>query len=146
MPADTDPSPGTRAANGASVGGVFLSAVVALVGLALSVSFATFVSTALAREDWVGWTAVSLLAVALVAGLVWGYLRARDRHRPVLHAVLQGLEWFVAYGGAAALVEGARFLADRADDLASDRREDTELPERITHIRQVVTERTGTEG
>jgi len=85
-------------------------------------------------------------AAALVAGLVWGYLRARDRHRPVLHAVLQGLEWFVAYGGAAALVEGARFLADRAENLARDSRDETEFPERITHIRQVVTERTGTEG
>ena len=85
-------------------------------------------------------------AAALLAGLVWGYLRARDRQRPVLHAVLQGLEWFVAYGGAAALIEGARFLAERTERTASDRGEDSELPERITHIRQVVTERTGTEG
>jgi hypothetical protein len=84
-------------------------------------------------------------AAALVAGLIWGYMRARDRQRPALHALLQGLEWFVAYGGAAALIEGARLLADHADGAARDH-EDAELPERITHIRQVVTERTGTEG
>ncbi len=85
-------------------------------------------------------------AAALLAGLAWGYVRARDRHRRALHAVLQGLEWFVAYGGAAALIEGARSLADRADGTGRASGESGELPERITHIRQVVTERTGTEG
>jgi hypothetical protein len=85
-------------------------------------------------------------AAAFVAGLVWGYLRYRDRQRPAMHAFLQGLEWFVAYGGAAALIEGARLLADRADGVARANPEDAELPERITQIRQVVTERTGTEG
>lgn len=55
---------------GASLGGVFLSAVAGLVGLALAASFASFVSTALARDDWVGWTATSLAAVAIATGLV----------------------------------------------------------------------------
>jgi putative membrane protein len=64
------PAPVQSAAMGASVGGLFLSAVTALVGLALAASFANFVSTALAREDWVGWTAASLLAVAAVTGAV----------------------------------------------------------------------------
>jgi putative membrane protein len=67
---EPDPSPSARAVKGASVGGLFLSAVVGLVGLALSVSFATFVSTALARQDWVGWTATSLAAIAVATGLV----------------------------------------------------------------------------
>lgn len=54
----------------ASVGGLFLSAVTALAGLALTVSFANFVSTALARDDWVGWTATSLLIVAIASGAI----------------------------------------------------------------------------
>jgi putative membrane protein len=64
------PPPGPAASRGASLGGVFLSAVAGLVGLALAASFARFVSTALARDDWVGWTATSLAIVAVVAGLV----------------------------------------------------------------------------
>jgi len=59
-----------RAGESASVGGIFISAVTALVGLALSVSFANFVSSALARNDWIGWTATSLAVVALAAGAV----------------------------------------------------------------------------
>jgi putative membrane protein len=69
--ADEDASPGQATRDkGASVGGLFLSAVAALAGLALTVSFANFVSTALARNDWVGWTATSLLAIAIVTGFV----------------------------------------------------------------------------
>ncbi len=55
---------------GASLGGVFLSAVAGLVGLALTASFTGFVSAALARDDWIGWTATSLAAVAAATGLV----------------------------------------------------------------------------
>ena len=75
---------------------------------------------------------------ALGAGLAWGYLRHRH-NRAALHSVLQGLEWFIAYGGAAALIAIARETLDHDED-------DDGEPERITHIRQVVTERTGTEG
>lgn len=67
---DAAPPSAATAARGASIGGIFLSAVTALVGLALAASFANFVSAALAREDWVGWTAASLVAVALATGLV----------------------------------------------------------------------------
>ncbi len=75
---------------------------------------------------------------AFVAGLAWGYLRRRSSRHALRHGVLQGLEWFVAYGGAAALIEAAKQLLDR---------EDEEPPERVTLIREVVTEqRTGTEG
>ena len=58
------------AAGSASIGGIFISAVTGLVGLALSVSFAQFVSSALARNDWVGWTARASLGIAGVAALV----------------------------------------------------------------------------
>jgi hypothetical protein len=74
---------------------------------------------------------------ALVAGLAWGYVRHRGSSRAVMHSALQGIEWFVAYGGAVALIAGIR---ERLDD------DDLEAGERITHFRQVVTERTGTEG
>lgn len=74
---------------------------------------------------------------ALAAGLAWGYLRHRASNRPLAHALLQGLEWFVAYGGAVALITGVR------EKLEGDHPEDGE---RITHFRQVVTERTGTDG
>jgi hypothetical protein len=81
-------------------------------------------------------------AAALVAGCAWGYLRNRERSNRVLLALLQGIEWFVAYGGAAALIEGLRSVLDRDDE--------EEPPERVTHIRQIVAERgaasTGTEG
>jgi hypothetical protein len=74
---------------------------------------------------------------ALVAGLAWGYVRHRGGNRPLVHSLLQGLEWFVAYGGAVALISGIR---ERLDG------DDSEPDERITHFRQVVTERTGTDG
>lgn len=74
---------------------------------------------------------------ALVAGLAWGYLRHRGSNRPIIHSLLQGLEWFVAYGGAVALITGIREKLDN---------DDPEDGERITHFRQVVTERTGTDG
>lgn len=60
----------SRRDTGTSVGGLFLSAVAALTGLAIMVSFAGFVSAALAREDWIGWIATALLAVILATGIV----------------------------------------------------------------------------
>ncbi len=76
---------------------------------------------------------------AFVAGLAWGYMRRSRSPHALRHGVLQGLEWFVAYGGAAALIEAAKQVLDREDD--------DEAPERVTLIREVVTEqRTGTEG
>lgn len=76
---------------------------------------------------------------ALAAGLLWGYLRHRGGRRPGVHSALQGLEWFIAYGGAAALVTLARELVERREPEPPE-------GERVTHFRQVVTERTGTEG
>ncbi|MDQ8697185.1 TIGR01620 family protein [Hyphomicrobium sp. LHD-15] len=70
LPLDEEIPPQQRRNTGASVGGLFLSAVAALAGLALTVSFANFVSTALARDGWVGWTALSLLVIAIGTGLI----------------------------------------------------------------------------
>ena len=75
---------------------------------------------------------------AFAAGLAWGYIRYRRSGRAPLMSVLQALEWFIAYGGAAALVTMARELLENDDRPPEG--------ERITHFRQVVTERTGTEG
>jgi hypothetical protein len=78
---------------------------------------------------------------AAAAGVAWGWLRHRRSARAPLIALLQGLEWFVAYGGAATLIEGARTALEGGDgDPALDG------VERITHIRQIVEERTGTDG
>ncbi|MGE0229497.1 MAG: hypothetical protein AB7I38_07885 [Dehalococcoidia bacterium] len=74
---------------------------------------------------------------ALAAGLAWGYLRHRGGRHPFTHAVLQGVEWFVAYGGAVALISGLR---ERLQDV------EPEIEERITHFRQVITDHTGTDG
>jgi hypothetical protein len=75
---------------------------------------------------------------ALLAGLAWGYMRHRRDVRAPVFAALQGLEWFVAYGGAAALIDRARDQLDESDN--------DDEPVRITHFRQEVTDRTGTEG
>ena len=77
--------------------------------------------------------------VAFAAGLAWGYLRHRDSARKGLLAVLQALEWFVAYGGAAAVLSLLRESMEPGEPDDPD-------TERITHFRQVVTERTGTDG
>jgi hypothetical protein len=74
---------------------------------------------------------------ALAAGIAWGYVRHRGRSHVSWLSLLQGLEWFVAYGGAVALIGGVREKLEAGD---------IEPDERVTHFRQVVTERTGTEG
>ncbi|TAK76834.1 MAG: hypothetical protein EPO16_06645 [Dehalococcoidia bacterium] len=65
---------------------------------------------------------------AAAAGLAWGYLRHRKDGRALVFAGVQALEWFVAYGGAAGLLER---LHER---LESD---DVEV-ERVTHTRQTI--------
>jgi putative membrane protein len=62
-----------RAARRFGWGTLFVSAAMALSGLALSLWFARFVSVALERQDWVGWTATVLLgAMALAAAVMAG--------------------------------------------------------------------------
>lgn len=70
---------------------------------------------------------------AALAGLAWGYVRHRNDKRASSHALLQALEWFVAYGGAAALIE-------RAQQALTEVEPGEEPPERVTHMRQVVRE------
>ena len=82
---------------------------------------------------------LGLAAAAFVAGIGWASLRHRGHPRLAAVAVLQGLEWFVAYGGAIAVISWLRESLEKIEEPA-------ESDERITHIRQVVTERTGTEG
>lgn len=63
------PSPRTRdvVRRGVRWGGLFLSAVASLTLLAASVAFTGFVSDAMTRNDWVGWLATALAAVATVS-------------------------------------------------------------------------------
>ncbi|MDA1148192.1 MAG: hypothetical protein O3A76_16465 [Chloroflexi bacterium] len=79
---------------------------------------------------------------AAVAGLMWGYLRHRGDKRATWFALIQGAEWFVANGGAAIVLQTLRETLDRAGKPAPD---DFEV-ERITRTRQVISERTGTDG
>ena len=78
-------------------------------------------------------------AAAFVAGIAWGALRYRQSERRTALSLLQGLEWFIAYGGAVALIVWLREAIEDAELPADD-------DERVTHFRSVVTERTGTEG
>ena len=55
---------------GVRFGAIFVSAMVGLATLAASISFMRFVSVALVRDDWLGWTAAGLLALAALSGLV----------------------------------------------------------------------------
>lgn len=59
-------APGLR--RGIHWGGLLAAAAGALASLALSLWFAHFVSIALARQDWVGWLALTLLCLMLLAG------------------------------------------------------------------------------
>lgn len=78
---------------------------------------------------------------AFVGGIAWGSLRYRQSERIAALSFLQGLEWFVAYGGAVALIA---WLRDALEEPEASAEESDD--ERVTHFRRVVTERTGTEG
>lgn len=69
---------------------------------------------------------------AAAAGLAWGYVRHRRDPRAAAYAVLQGLEWFIAYGGAAVLIEFVRRGMDEDEDL--------EITERVVQTKQTVTD------
>ncbi len=72
------------------------------------------------------------LAAAAV-GLAWGYLRHRKDGRAPVLAAIQALEWFVAYGGAAALLERVREGLEGGE---------VEV-ERVTHTRQTIVDHEG---
>ena len=81
---------------------------------------------------------------AAASGLAWGYLRHRGDRRVTAFALVQAAEWFVAYGGAAAILGAARQALEQT---SAGHVEDGEFEvERVTRIRQSVTERTGTDG
>lgn len=63
-------APHAAGSHSASIGGIFLSAVAGLVGLALAASFSNFVASAIARDDWIGWTATSLAGLAVLTGCI----------------------------------------------------------------------------
>ena len=78
---------------------------------------------------------LGLAVAAFAGGVAWGALRHRREGRSSLLALLQGAEWFVACGGATALVALLReAFGPREQDGSED-------GERITHFRRVVTER-----
>ncbi len=71
-----------------------------------------------------------LAFAAAVAGLAWGYLRHRRHSRRTLLAMVQAAQWFVAMGGAAALLSALRGDLEGTD----------ELTERVTHTKQTIHE------
>ena len=72
-------------------GSMLLAALSLLGGLALALSFARFVAAAFERQDWIGWVAFALLALAAVSFLailgreVTGILRLRRLGRARRH-------------------------------------------------------------
>ena len=76
---------------------------------------------------------LGLALSAATAGLAWGYLRARRHPRAGLLAALQGLDWFVAAGGAAALIAILRAGLEEEQTTVEEF-------ERVTRSREIVHE------
>lgn len=85
---------------------------------------------------------LGLAVAAFAGGVAWGALRHRRGGRSSMLALLQGAEWFVACGGATALVA---LLREAFGERGPADGEDAD-GERITHFRRVVTERTDAAG
>ncbi|MGQ0673785.1 MAG: YcjF family protein [Hyphomicrobium sp.] len=51
-------------------GSIFLAAMAALASLAAGLAFTRFVADAIARDDWIGWTATALAAIGVLAAAV----------------------------------------------------------------------------
>lgn len=66
-PSPALPPPGQALRQGIRWGALFVSAVTGLTLLAATVAFTGFVADAMSRNDWVGWLATALAAVATVA-------------------------------------------------------------------------------
>lgn len=69
------PPPSARLRHGIRWGAILLSALSLLGGLAAALWFARFVSIAIERNDWLGWTAFGLLATA---GLAFAVIVLRE--------------------------------------------------------------------
>jgi len=76
---------------------------------------------------------VRFALAAAAAGLAWGYLRHRRDRRAPAFAVIQALEWFIAYGGASTLLERIRSGMEGGE---------VEV-ERVTHARRTVVDHAG---
>src|SRR5262245_4876387 len=89
---------GAGSARGIRWGAIFLSAVAGLAALSFGLWLTGFVAASLMREDWVGWTALGLLAMAgvaaavLIAREIVGLVRLRrlGRVRADAEAALRG--------------------------------------------------------
>lgn len=77
-----------------------------------------------------GRSQLALVLSSALAGFAWGVLRHRGHPRARPLALLQAVEWFVAAGGAAWLIEHARETLGGPSD----------PEERITHLRRVASE------
>ena len=101
-------------------GGLFFSAMGALASLALGLWFARFVSVALERQDWVGWTAFGLLSLMAFSALVlllrelWGF-RALARLAKLRKSVRQAIATGDAAKERAAVAQLASHYRGRPD-------------------------------
>jgi putative membrane protein len=70
--ADSGPAlPTTRDfQRGVRWGAILVSAMAGLAALSASLAFTHFISTALARNDWIGWTATAIAAIGVLAAVV----------------------------------------------------------------------------
>jgi putative membrane protein len=87
-----DPTRAAELGAAPSWGAILGGSLLALAGIALTASFARFVSAALEREDWIGWTAFALLLTACGAALalclreITGLMRLRRLTKLRRHA------------------------------------------------------------
>lgn len=103
---------------GARWGAIFLSAMVSLAGLAASLAFARFVSDALSRNDWIGWTATALAVTGLIAAVV---IAAKEIVGLVRLSRLSGLKQDVAAALRDNDVKRERAAVDRLTGMFANR-------------------------
>jgi putative membrane protein len=120
---------------GTGWGGLLVSSLAAAASITAGVRFASFISVATARDDWVGWTVTGLIAIAIFAALmmllreVVGFTRLirlnrirqasadalRDRDRQVEQ---KAIAWLMnLYSGRRDLAWSLRRLQDYAHDV-----------------------------
>jgi putative membrane protein len=101
-------------------GAILVSAMAGLAALAASLAFARFVTSALERQDWIGWLATGLLATGAFAAVVLilreivGLFRLR-RLQGLSSAISKALTTKDVKAEQKAVAALQRLLADRAD-------------------------------
>lgn len=101
-------------------GAILVSCMAGLAGLAAGLAFGRFVSTAIARDDWLGWFAFGLMAVGIFAAFVLlirevvGLFRL-NKLQSVQKAVTSALAKGDVKIEQAAVRDLQRLLADRPD-------------------------------